>query len=733
VTEKVVRCDLRPCDEADKAIQEVARVLADQSKPDLRMLLVLDTPQTLSKHALAYEELWRSRRVEKLLGVAVGPLILPGGLELPGSIGPDGDSGVIWVGDEGGVDWRLAASAIANAHPNDNEATGLDLLLDILSVPQVFTKALGLISEIPERVANPGLDVFEVSASQTMFLGALNRSIKKMLAPDTVDMRNRLAAADESAWAVENVRSTIVPTGRLASARDRCLAEAEALTETTDALGTSGALYGAGRLGARARALAASAGTELGNFRAVVQTLVSAPAIERVDRFFDWGIRPVTNSDTEHGDVAAAIETSVRAGEQLRLVSVRLRDYERRVRSAGDPAYSEQIERLSPPALEQRFVDPEPMPGPEPWLVAVGALATAMAAIGQSFGIVAGLVVALSWTGLLGLTIARAPAGRLADYYGSLVASGIAALFGLACGTILARALKPPAVPGGIGFLVGLIVVISATTWSWLVRTRRWRDTLRVEDIVRSAEGLTNVAVTAANREWSAGESRQDAMITAKAAIDGAASALRTYQEKVDRDPSHDTARYRTQQEFDSFVGQGLAQLVAYALSPILRASKPGSPREHEEWARTRVAELLAGWDKYVEDHGPLDLPDFASRDDMDISVFGSNDIEAITAIITSDPRDVMWQLCRSVDISMLDTGVTRVAVVRFAPRAVLFRASDAIRVETEWINSMSHAGMLRLVPLRQGIVSRSWLTYDEPSGAYGPEGYQPPDAEEMP
>jgi hypothetical protein len=737
MTDKVVRCDLRPHDQADAALKEVTRLLTDPSKPDLTMLLVLDTPQNLTKHAVAYEELWRSRRVERLLGIAVGSFSLPDGLQLPWSMGSDRDSGVIWVGDVDGVDWRLTASAIANAHPSNQSETGLDRLVNILSTPQVFTKTLDLLADIPERVASPGLNIFEVTASQTMFLASLNRAIKKILHPDVAAQRTKRAAVEGLDWTVDQVHSTVLPSGRLATARDRCLAEAEALTETADALGTPSALYGAGRLGARARDLAIRAGTELGSYRTDAQRIVATPTPERADRLYDWGIRPAGSSGSSYGDIAAAIDASLRAGESLTLISFRLREYERKIRAHGELAYTEQIGQLYPHTLEQRFTEPERMPGPEPWLVAVGAIACAAAALGRSFGIVAGLVVALTWMGLLGLTVARAPGGRISDHYGPLITDGIAAVLGLAGGFELSREFRPSTVVGATGFLVGFGIVVATATWSWRVRTRRWRENLQDRDLARVAEELTNVVVTAANREWSAGEARQDAIITARATIDGAASALLAYQQKIERDLSHVPVRYPTKREFDEFVERGLALLVANALHPILQTPKPGSPREQEELANKEVTDLLAKWDQYVDYNGPLDLPEFANEPDMHVSVLNDNDIATIITIITSDPREIMWQLCQSVDIRLLDAGITRVAAVRFAPRAVLLNSTGTFSVETEWIGSTKTAGLMRLVPLRPGIVSRllsltdDALTDEPPAAGGGPEGQKPTDSQE--
>ncbi len=735
MTEKVVRCDLRPHSQPFTALQEVFRLLADKSEPDLSLLLVIDTPQTMVAHVLAYEELWRSRRVEKLLGIAVGPLMLPDGFEIPGSIGPDRDSGIIWVSDAEGVDWRLAGSAIASVHPNDRSDAGLEKLIDVLSTSQVFRKTLGLIADIPAGVANPGLNVFEVSASQVMFLAALNRSLKKMLDPDTTDLHARLAATDESAWVLDTVHSAIVPTGRLAVARDRCVAEAEELSDALEALVSPTALYGGAHLGARVRDLAVRAGMELTSYRAAVLDLTGTSAVERADRLFDWGVRPTAGSGAVSDDIMAAISTSIRAGEPLPVVSMRLRDYERKMRSHGEVPYSDQIEQICPRTLGQRFTASAPVPGPEPWLIAAGAAATAVASFGRGFGVITGLVVALTWLGLLGLTIARAPGGRPAGHTGSLAAGTIAAILGLSGGILLGRHIGASTTAGILGFAIGLGLSVAATSWSWKGRIRRWRDALQTEDLTRAAEGLTNIVTAAANREWSANETRQDAIITTKATLDGATSALRAYQQKIDHDLALEPPRHVSRHEFDEFVGRGLSLLVAEALGPIFHASRPRSPREYEGWASRRVSDLLAEWDKHVEINGPLDLPEFTDGQDLKVSVLGENDIAEITAIITAEPRDTMWQLCQAADIRLLDYGITKVPTVRFAPRTLLLNTNEKFPAEMEWIDSTRYAGLLRLVPLRQGVVHRTWMTSDEPGGETADEeldGESPMDGEEV-
>ena len=119
-------------------------------------------------------------------------------------------------------------------------------------------------------------------------------------------------------------------------------------------------------------------------------------------------------------------------------------------------------------------------------------------------------------------------------------------------------------------------------------------------------------------------------------------------------------------------------------------------------------------WKRHAEVDSPLVNPAFAAGTNAGIGGLDDDDIAAMTATITAEPREVMWQLCRAGDISLLDAGANEVAAVRFAPRAVLSRVGGAFSFPTEWISSTRHAGVLRLVPLRRGVVRRTWSTDDE-------------------
>jgi hypothetical protein len=719
VTDRVTSYDLRPHRTAQAALREVGVRLADQSHSDIGLLLVLDTPQSLAEHALAYEELWRSRRVSKLLTVLVGPLALPGAIEVPGSIGSDRDSGVIWVGDPAGVDWALSAATVSGTRQGRQDDTGLDALLDLLAIPAVFARVVALVAAVPDRVVSPGLHVFETVADQLMFLDALSRGIGGLL---DVGVGTSATAGEAARWP-SAVRAVIVPGGRLASVRDRCMAEAAELAETAEALGSATALFGLDRLGAGALDLAIDTGTGLLEYRDAVARLLGTPAGDKAMRLHDWGVRPAPGRAGEPADVATLVIRALAAGEQLPALSARLWDYERDLRAHSDMAAAAQIDRVCPPELGGRFTAPPPMPGPQPWLIGAGAAAVTVASLGHPFGVLGGIVTALAWLGLTGLTVLRAPGGRLARHRPVLLASAAAAAAGLAVGVAVARFARPPAAVGEAGVGVGLVTVLSAVTWSWRARVRRWAERLWVPDVLAAVGGLTEVVSAAASREWSAVVTLQDVLMRARHAVDGAAGALRDFQAGIDRDLSSEEERPRTRHELDVFVGRALALLLQRSLQQRVLAMLGSGQEDHEQTARADTDGYLSRWDKHVDDgHSPLEPPDFLNGEDLrgeDLrgGALSDDDIAAMREVVTTQPTAVMWQLCQAHDTRLLDPVAGETAVLRFAPRSARAAFGVTAPVQAEWLSSSALAGVLRLVPVRGGVVRRTWSIGADPDG----------------
>jgi len=105
--------------EAGVVAGELVDIDSDAAPTRLDRLLVLDDTAQLGEHADIYPQIENSNRVEKLLCVTVGPR--PDGswkLDLPGNLGGNQGTPVLWVSRPAGIDWRVAKAAKANKHPS---------------------------------------------------------------------------------------------------------------------------------------------------------------------------------------------------------------------------------------------------------------------------------------------------------------------------------------------------------------------------------------------------------------------------------------------------------------------------------------------------------------------------------------------------------------------------------------------------------------------------------------
>lgn len=160
-------------------------LLADfHDHPDLSRLLVLDDTAMLVQHTPVYERLVTAKRVENLLCVALGPRAGGGrALQLPGNLGGTQGSGVLWVSDPLGIDWRVATSAIAIGH-TAGPVNGLDHLVELLSVDEVFDRVHAILTtNVPGKIASPGLRLAGADDEPATFAGALAVAICRLTEP----------------------------------------------------------------------------------------------------------------------------------------------------------------------------------------------------------------------------------------------------------------------------------------------------------------------------------------------------------------------------------------------------------------------------------------------------------------------------------------------------------------------------------------------------------------------
>jgi hypothetical protein len=88
------------------------------------------------------------------------------------------------------------------------------------------------------------------------------------------------------------------------------------------------------------------------------------------------------------------------------------------------------------------------------------------------------------------------------------------------------------------------------------------------------------------------------------------------------------------------------------------------------------------------------------------------DDLARVREALSYPAAAEMWQLCGPEDLGVLDVSVPPLTV-RFAPRLLGAALAGLLPEQPVWTSSGSFAGLLRLVPLRPGVVISSWGEYD--------------------
>jgi hypothetical protein len=246
------------------------------------------------------------------------------------------------------------------------------------------------------------------------------------------------------------------------------------------------------------------------------------------------------------------------------------------------------------------------------------------------------------------------------------------------------------------------------------------RGELGLDDARAAAQGLKELMLTVANREWSpVGVTSRDLAGT-RAALDGTRKAL------TDHASTADSMRGRARGAWLSRLGDNLipvlCDLVLQAMAPEL-ASPSASGKEALHAAHGRAAGMLAEWTRQVQAEGVAAQPSFASTSGHDALQVIEDDVAGVRDALLYPVTDEMWQLCAPEDLSALDLEVPPIPI-RFASRLNQKALAGTLPGdEPVWTSSGSFAGLLRLVPLRSGVAWSNWgrTGPDDPSSASEP------------
>jgi hypothetical protein len=353
--------------------RQAADALLDlDTGPDrLERLLVLDDTALLDEHGPVYEHIDTAKRVEKLLCVTVGPRTGDGRkLELPGNLGGVQGWPVLWVSRPGGINWRVAKSAVANRHPGTASAT-LDQhpLVRLLSVDEMFDRVhKTFLDNVPHRVASPGLWLAGADDEAATFAGALAVAIRRVCEPGP--------ASGEPFGDLLPARAggaSLSETGPLARYLGRIAEMDREASRALEKAGGLGSMLKRGDSGVQRYVI--KVGEALTDLRElIVQVLrdagVAGPGGELTanqrDLVRNAGLEFEAETAQHHQSRTAAIEQSliyrtlaraVKGGDPIPLVARRLTETERQVARRGSASYLAEVERYCSPTLLMRLAD----------------------------------------------------------------------------------------------------------------------------------------------------------------------------------------------------------------------------------------------------------------------------------------------------------------------------------------------------------------------------------------
>ncbi|MFJ7414496.1 hypothetical protein ACIQWZ_27360 [Streptomyces sp. NPDC098077] len=532
-TTAVVRLDLRaeaaalatPQAVRDRVAEQVGR--AGLPEPDYPLFLVTDTPAGLTDHQLQYELLSGYRAVGEtrivVLLVGSSPGSYAGGEEayLPDRrlVRPTtlrtSTTGLVWAGD-----LRSARTALDRPEPDDPAA--LAVLVDLLSVPDVFVRVLEGLRKLPDSVAAPGVRLLEQDLPTEVRDRAWRDALTRFAGEDT-GAGNPVDVVPD-AQLPEPLRALVTgrdgrghghrrPDGPANLAHRTCAESLDRADEDLVALRSFPGLLHPARRDALEADLH-QAREDLGGFRALVERALqggggaAAPTAEATARLGALGLR-----------VPTADSAGERVGEGLRELAGTLLGDGLALRSVAQhfTALAGRVEPVPGTALLHRLADHSeesvtrgsateyaaPPRTPGTVLLMAGA-AGLLGGLWQWPAVLAALLVPVLFVAVALLGANRLRTGRRAARWP--MGPRVAAVVGAVAGAAVAYAAEPPLWLGGTGLLVGLGLTAEAVRRLWRDAADSWAAGRGTTALRTALVGLDALLAELVREHWAAEE-----------------------------------------------------------------------------------------------------------------------------------------------------------------------------------------------------------------------------------
>ncbi|MFT2015955.1 hypothetical protein ACMA1D_08950 [Streptomyces sp. 796.1] len=830
----VVQVDLRAgaaeLDTAQAVRAKVARQLglAGLPEPDHPLFLVVDTPGGLADHQEQYELFTTYRAIGEvrmlvlLVGSAPGTADGAGGAYQPDrrlvrpAVLRGSHTALLWAGD-----LRSARTALEQPGPDDPHA--LAVLLDVLSVPDVFLRVLADARALPDGVAAPGVRLLEQDLPPEVRDRAWRDALSRFAGEDTELGAELSTRAWSGADLPEPLRGLVAGRGGRGRAHREpggvadgaYLACAQALVDAEEALLELQTLPG---LLAPSRRQAFEdeidrAHQALVDYRDLVATALrsgsttgSAPAAaEAATRLAALGLR-VPSAD----GVGERIGEGLRefAGKllaqklALRAVAQRFVGLAGRVEPVPGSALLPGLAEHAPERVARRAQHGAPVPAPALGTAAAGA-AGLLGALWSGPLLAAAAAVPLVFIGIVLLGAARLWGPGHPDRWA--VGPRVAVCLGAGAGITAGQLATPPLWLGVSGLVVGLVLAVETARRLWYAATDAWSEAYGIAALRQVLDGLDGLLAEAVREHWAADERLYCAdaarsvagMLRATAAAADAEAASEvsapsaggptspdalagddwlnststletgplpteagdddwatayswegggsweeasTWEEasagEVAADPvppqpaefpAEPWSAAHTPRWLERETGEGGPELVATLADDLtdaaLEAMRPywGAVERGQAGAlavqRTedRVRELLATARRHLQRAGVLAPPPFADRQRTRATctnLLGTDPHRVAELVGAEAERHIVVQLSSPEQATLLSRDPGAAVWIRFAPEAVRgdversWRATGTDQADDAlWTTTGRYAGLIRLTPLRMGVV----------------------------
>ncbi|MDL2076941.1 hypothetical protein QNN03_10875 [Streptomyces sp. GXMU-J15] len=684
---------------------------------DVSRVLVIDSVDTLPAHHAAYERLCSNPLVGNLLCLAVGELPGPDErvLSVPAQLRPP-VAATLWIGDVRGIGWRPGQAGSLSLTDTDiaaDDLAGLEPLIELLRVAEVFDEAMATLSDLPGAVASPALRLLVHEVPEQDLIRAQLHALDTCVSPP-----DELRSGPAPGGALDVLTGDVQPEDLSV---EECLPEgsvlrqahwrtAEALGRLNDRLDVLAGWRGLLRAGDPADDVVQSAreaGYALADYRdAIEQTFEWADGragldADGRDHLAQMGVQlplvPGTRPEEVGEELRRQVVQRLRRRRPLPEIVSWLRDFAGRAAPTGSAAQLDRLHRICPDELLDSLSEPPPPAiGTDPVPPALWAATAALLAGLSPLG-VWGVLVVLVLLGLGAVRTAGAPRRVPPATAGALA---VAWLVGGAAGVGLRITAGPPVWTGAPLLVLALLATALSARSLWVAAVRQWRSDACLAEAAEAVERLGDVLDQGVLQHWLLADARAGASDQAKALahlVQSVCDTLAEFAEQLGRRarPTWDSAQRGSGRTGPSggrggstfaveYVGQAgealrttlaadITDLVAEVLAPywevVLR--DPSSAAALPVVSRTD--ELMNEYQRQPAQMGTTPPPPFASAsaDRPDPATLVGVDLRRIVDVLLPDSRNEALQLCSPDQLRMLDRAPGAARSFGFVPHAM--------------------------------------------------------------